>query len=652
MQARELIHLPREYVWNSIQGKTDIEFEDGVTKSIGHKKLIFNRYVWELYFIYPETPITSEIEVGTILEGGLYTSDTHMKMLEKLFNYIVEHNGLVSYSQKEPLLKKIYQIVNDIYNEIIQRVSHSVMTMDAVDFVEVLKNPEIQEIKNNIQPKPEYIDNAYRLMKKKIKELPPTNKFVLAYRSKAINENQANQSIGPRGFVSDLDRHVFRYPVLTGYIEGLNTLYDIMVDSRTAAKSLSAQDNDIRTSEYSSRKIQLLNVCVENILPVDCGSTDYRPFFIESDKVLGLLEGTYYKENDDSPLRYIRGNETHLINTQIKIRTPFGCMIPNRHHICKTCAGEIFTNIKLESNMGYTTSSWLLSKASQSILSTKHLTSSVSETSVKLDGLAAKYFIVKNSHFYLNPSLDTSQLKIVLSTTTLPKLVDALNVTHTNIAVDKLGELEEIRFITTRNNKPFIDRVFVGYRDRSCNITKNLVDYIKRYGPERVERGDYIISLDKFNKNQPILVSPLKETNMVSFVRRITSIIETIDKDSPGYSKRTLGEDPYEKLLRLFNVVTEKITCPFSILGVIVYSTTAYNIEEGNFRLGRYSPFMRSASAEQLHTSRSASQFLVYQQQIGEIIGKPDVVFSSKFRQRHPLDVLFTPKEVIRDFEP
>ena len=124
-------------------------------------------------------------------------------------------------------------------------------------------------------------------------------------------------------------------------------------------------------------------------------------------------------------------------------------------------------------------------------------------------------------------------------------------------------------------------KINIAYKDRNCVITKAFLDYIKTIEIESDPRGNFVISLDRFNKELPIFNNPLKETNIINFVNRVAGIVET-NKD-----KIT---DPYEKLELLMHTVHEKFKCNLTVLQVIIYATTAFNPMGGNFRLGRNSP--------------------------------------------------------------
>jgi hypothetical protein len=636
--ARNILIIPRNEVWNLPDIPYTLVFEDGIESEVNKKHIIFNRYCWDMFALYPQTPITHTCNIVHILNGEFYNADTHIKLLETIFKHICEYNNLHAYVYKEPLLKLTYQIVNNIYNEIVQRVSSSVFTIDAVDFIEVIKSPEIVEIHKNIKPVPESVDRAYKLIKQTLNGSDSKNRFVKAYKSKAINENQANQCIGPRGFVTDLDRTVFKQPILNGFIKGMGNLYEIIAESRTAAKSLNANDTHIKTSEYASRRVQLLTMSVTNIVNGDCGSTEYMDMFI-TQQILDNIRGKYYLK-DDGTLDYIRGNETHLHNSIIKLRTTLGCRHPIAEQVCTTCLGKVSENFKENSNLGYIMTSYLMEKSTQSILSTKHLTHSVKKSAIRLEGNANKYFYSNDeNNIFFNKDLNLTGLVMILPNSKLNKLVDVLNIQHTNIALNKIGELEEIIIKDTKPKTPTSETIDISYRDRTSIITKALLEYIKSVKLESDARGNFVIPLDKFNKELPIFNNPLKEGNIISFVNKITSIIET-NKDKV--------DNPYEKLNILFMHIIDQFKCNLSILEIMIYATTTYNAYNNNYRLGRNSEHPHCENKTILFRNRSLSQLLIFEESAKEIVTNAPVMFSNVNRSPHPCDVLFVSGDIVK----
>lgn len=637
--ARELFNISRFDIWNIQDINYNVLFEDNKLVELNKKQIIFNRYCWDLFSLYPNTPITTNCDIKTIIGSSYYNSDTHIKMLESVFKHICESNNLQFYYQKEPLLKLVFQIVNNIFNEIVNRVSDCVSTIDATDFVNIIREPTISNIHKNIKPYPESVERAYKEIKNYINTDGNKNRFVSAYRSKAINENQANQCIGPRGFVTDLDRTVFRQPIVNGFIRGMGNLYELITESRTAAKSLNANDTHIKTSEYASRRIQLLTMSVTGVEPGDCGSKDYFPMLI-TEPMLENMKGKYYLNEESNTLDWIRGNEKHLVGKTISIRTALGCHSKNPYKICTTCLGKISENFKENSNLGYTMTSFLMEKLTQAILSTKHLTHSVKKSLIHLEASAQKYFYNdEENNIYFNPDLDLTGLYLILPNSKMSKLVDVLNLPHTNISLTKVGELELIGIKDTKHKTPIQESVNISYKDRMSIITKPFLEYIKSIKLESDSRGNFVIPLNTFNKELPIFSNPLKETNIISFVNKIASMIET-NKDKVS--------DPYEKLYTIFTTVIEQFKCNISVIEVIVYATTTYNAFNGNYRLGRMSMHPRSENKTLLFRNRSVSQLLCFEEQSKELLNSPVVMFSNINRSSHPMDVLFTPQDIVK----
>lgn len=636
--AKDILLIDRVNIWNLPDKKYTVVYSDGVEIVNSYKEIIFDRYCWELFLLYPNTPINSTCCLSNILKSTGYNAETHIKLIEICFKHICEYNNINTYTSKEPLLIRTYQIVNLIYNEIINRISAYVTTIDATDFVNIIKSDEIMEAHNNLRPNPESVDRCYKAIKTSLMNNTSTNRFAQAYRSKAVNENQANQCLGPRGFVTDLDRTVFKQPITSGFIRGLNTLYDIMVESRTAAKSINANDTHIKTSEYISRRLQLLSMSVEHVVNGDCGSTEYMDMFITK-SVLDNLNGKYYLDSDTNTLNYIKGDETHLLDKIVKLRTTLGCKHSNPHEVCTTCLGKISENFKENSNLGYIMTAFLMEKSTQSILSTKHLTHSVRKSNIKLEGLADKYFVTDDdNNLYFKDNVKLKGMVLILPNSKLSKLVDVLNLNHTNIALNKIGELEEIILRDMNTKVPVSENVNIAYNDRLCIITKSLLEYIKSVKVESDARGNFVIPLDNFNKQNPVFNNPLKEANIISFVNKIARTIE-VNKDKT--------DNPYDKLNTLFMHVIDKFKCNISVLEILVYATTTYNKPNNNYKLGRNAVIPYCDSKTNLFKHRSMSQLLVFEEQTKELINDASVAFSNINRQNHPMDVLFTPQSIV-----
>lgn len=637
LSARDMMTIPRTDIWGFTDKSYMVEYDDGVVVKTRQRELVFDRYVWELFSLCPGVPIYHTHSIHHFIKDAPYNADTHIRILEAVFKHIVSYLKIKRYSDKEPYLRKIYDIVDYIQNEILANAASSFFTINAKDFVAVVKHPDIMAISDNLQPTPEGIDRAYRGIKNFVTTTDTDNRFVRAYRAKAINENQANQCIGPRGLVSDLDRTVYRKPITSGFIKGMSSLYEMMVESCTAAKSLNATGSHIQTSEYTSRRIQLLSMVVDKIVFGDCGSTEYMRIVVTPQN-LECLRGKYYLQHDET-LGVITGEETDLYDKIIQIRTTLGCKHKDATKVCTTCLGEMSGNFEETSNLGYTVTAYLMEKMTQAILSTKHLTHSVRKSFIKLEGLANKYFHSnENGDLMFHSDLDLTGMQLILPNAKVGKLVDVLNLAHTNIGLSKIGELEDVTIRDIRPKNPVSEKLHVSYKDRPSLLTRYLLEYIKSCELGSDPRGNFVIPLDKIDKSQPIFNNPLKETNIISYVNRISSIIE-LNKD-----KIT---DPYQKLDLLFNATLEKFKCNLFVLEVLVYATTAFNPMNGNYTLGRNSPVSQTENKYTIFQNRDFSALGAYEEQMVAIKENPTSVFSPLHKQKHPMAVFFTPQNIV-----
>lgn len=638
--AREILNRSHnEIFYNFNNSNYLIVYDNNEEDETKLKELILNRYLWDMFLLFPNTPIIKEMSVKTITRDSYYNSSVHVKLLEKIFKYICEYNNLYTYEQKEPLARLVLQIVNFIQNDLLHKIMNYIPTVDATDFINIIDKPEIKKVHENLKPTQDGVEYAYKEIKRILTQSKDIdNRFIHAYKSKAVDENQSNQCIGPRGFISDLDRSVYKQPVLSGFIKGLDTLFEIIAESRTAAKSLNANDNHIKTSEYTSRRLQLLSMPVISVEPTDCGSTEYFEILINEDS-LPNLKGKYYLDEDNT-LKYLTGNEKHLYNKIVKLRTVLGCKLEQNNKVCSVCLGEISNNFRKNSNLGYTFVSYLMEKSTQSILSTKHLTHSVKKTIPQLEGSALKYFYIdENNYIYFNKDIDLKDIKIVLYSSQVNKLTDALTISSKNISLSKIGEITDIAILNYKSKHIVTDVVDLSYKERNCIITNDFFNFIKNSTIETDSRGNFIIPLDNYDKSQPVFYNPLKEKDIITFVHKLARIIESnLDKVT----------NPYEKLDLLFNHVVKQFNCNLSILEVIIYATTAYNAYNLNYKLGRNSPRMLTYKESNIFANRNLAALLVFENQIKAFFNNGFNLFeNSSIRQSHPFDILFTPNEIL-----
>lgn len=638
LSAKAILAMSLADVWNLPEDYYTVVYDDGEQHVRKKRYIIFDRYVWELYMLYPGTPIVSTCSAASVVGTGYFNADTHRLTIERVFKYIAAYNRLVTYAMKESLLKRIYEVIDLIGNEIVMNASPYVFTTHATDFVEVTNHPDIKAISENMQPTPEGVENAYRQIRLFVNSGKCNkNNFIKAYRAKTTNENQNNQCIGPRGFGTDLDRTVFRRPVLSGFIRGMSSLYELMVESCTAAKSLNATGSHIEQSEYTSRRIQLLSMVVTGVVDGDCGTNRTMPIMV-TEQNADALKGKYYVHQDGG-LREFVAEDRSTYSTVLEFRYTLGCRYHDTSKVCGTCLGAISSNFENTANLGYTATSHLMEKITSALLSTKHITHSVRKSSIRLEGMATKYFYSNdNGDLFFRPEMNLKGLNLILPNSKVGKLVDVLNMRTNTVGLAKIGELDTVYIRNMATKPPITETLNISYKDRCSVFTNYLLEYVRGCDLQSDPRGNFIVPLDNIDKRKPIFNNPLKESNIINFVNRIAAIIET-NKDKVT--------DPTQKLAMLFETTLEQFKCNLFVLEILIYATTAFNAANGNYRLGRNSPTPYTEGKGVLFRNRDFAALASFEDQVTELKTHPTTAFGCRNKQENPMAVFFTPKEVV-----
>lgn len=637
LSCRELLALSREEVYALPDGLYKVSYEDGVVNLIPKVFLEFDRTFWDLYSLFPNTPLISDGTIyGVIGDSGYYNGGTIIKCIDTIYRHICEFNNLRRYSTKEELSRMVYITFNNFFNEFILNASESQATVDITDFVNFIELPEMQEIKEQYDNSPASINNAYKLIKKIVSEGKYDSNLIDSSRCDSARWGSFIQTVGPRGIVTDLDRSVYPIALNEGFVYGLHSLYEIAAESRTAAKALNAAGNSIRKSEYASRRFQLLTMSVERAIFGDCGSRNYMEVVMD-ERYLKAFIGKWYVIEEGDVLKDIKGNETHLYGKLIKVRNTFGCELPNRHHVCTTCLGRVSENIKENTNLGIKCSQYFMKDVTQGILSLKHNVKSVDGGSLLFDKDTSKVFRSNRfNEIFIRENENLKECSLVLDGQKLYKLGDVLSVESEDIPMVSIGSMTGVGLVDKEGK--VIGEYSIAEDDMPAHITRDLLNYLKDSDFEVDTRSNYIIPLEKWDPEVAMFKVELKEEDVNAYIAKMEKTVEgTIEKHLPFK----------EHFFRLVDLILERTSCNVMILEVLCYATSAFNLAEGDLRLGRGSPNLDYAKRNDIFMSRSISQFLIFEKQMQMIRSKPHVVLSLNFRQRHPLDVYIMPKETV-----
>jgi hypothetical protein len=321
------------------------------------------------------------------------------------------------------------------------------------------------------------------------------NSLVKAVRSKMVNSNQVAQCVAVRGFLTEVDGTILPTPILSNYTRGLNSLYDLVAESRSAAKSYYFSESPLQDSEYFARRLQILCMTVEKIHYEDCGSTDYvnwlvnPPTFDDNGKMvypgdLKFMLGKYYLNESTGKLDVITHDDSSFYGKVIKMRSSLTCKHHDKHGVCEVCFGKLAKNVSRFANIGHLSCATMTQQTSQSVLSTKHLDASSVSANIVLNSVSTNYFILNQSKnsYILKPSLAKKTVKIVINRDEAPGLTDILAVESVdNINPIRISSLTSIEISVEDEKGIDGDILYVNQENRKAVFTIDFLKYLKNF---------------------------------------------------------------------------------------------------------------------------------------------------------------------------
>jgi hypothetical protein len=572
--ARDLLQFSTNELWEMLTGTFSLKFDDGVIET-NDKQTLFSSYGWDFHRENPDTPMLMKHHVKSVIGNKRLTSDTHLKLLGSVmwsvYDTYVKKIPLINikdyqkneYKLRDHLAEKVYRITNVIYNDLIYRLEEYVVSLSILDFHEVLNHPRIKEANANIQtifddiPNEHLadhcklnrsqiqsaIDNTHNVIKEVLLDSSSfhNNSIANSAQAKLVNMGQALQCVGPRGFLTDVDSNIFPVPILRGFGQGIRLFRDLLIESRSAAKSLGFSKTPLQQAEYFSRRLQLMTQILKNLHMGDCGSESYLMWYVKDDIYSSALEnedndglenvgkpvlktkgdlpqlaGKIYMD-DDGALKTIKATDTFLIGRTLKLRSPLHCAHPDPAGICSTCFGELSLSVPEDSNLGQMCSTTLASKSSQNVMSVKHYDGSSVVESITLGSEAARYLkVAKDGNSYmLSDQLKGKPCKLIISQN------DALNINDINAApsveelnITRVSEIKQIGLSISLNGSNVIIPIDVNVGRRLASMTYAMLKYIKMVGWKVNDDDNFEIDLKDWDITKPMLTLPLKHINM------------------------------------------------------------------------------------------------------------------------------------------
>jgi hypothetical protein len=663
INVRKIFSLSIDKV-TKLKHNINIEFDDGeVIENCSYKAIIVYRCIMDIVNKIPNIKLNSNTYIDNYLNLGYFNYDTYTKMYsDVLLQYVNDVVKLTNDTTLIPaLLREMYVAMNNISVHIVE-LGDYVIGIEILDVFSIQFRDSLLKSMTvvNDSPTQSNIEKTYNELDNILVELDKTNIIKLIYLSKMVNDNQLRQLFGSRGYITEIDSSIFTTPMSNSFALGEKNIYDMAIESRSSAKAYHLSHRAIQNTEYTARGLQLVTMAVERIWYGDCGNTDYTDFYVKEKSNtykgdLPELLGKYYFNEETQKEEVITPLHTHLSGTTIKLRMVDNCKYPDKKKVCSRCFGDLSYSILEHQNLGHISSTNPTKDTTQSLLSTKHLTKSASTSAIVLNKTLEQFFIVKfKDKLFLQRRFNgrkTKGLKLHIPQNQVRSFEEILKMGNImNINLDKVSWLYDLVMEEYYNTVKEKDEMFypleIKISSRIGIFTNYFWSYLFKYGYTVDEMDNYVIDLDKWDYAKPIIMYEKKEFDFAALGQQFSSLIKT----RKYYKSNNIYKAEYTPNVlveKLFNLLNSKLSTNIALLEVLVYSFTGKDINNYNYDLSRNSPNRELIGIKNAIDNRSIGASFGWNKLETKIFD-PSLLIDQN-RPDHPLDVIFTPNEVIND---
>ena len=657
IKASDIVNRSIDDIWylSDISGLITLQMDDGAVEATG-RSILYSWFFWRFHREIEGLQLLKVHHVGL----QKMTATTHPRFMEKVLWSVYD-------MLKEPDLFQLkaicYEITNDLYNHLNVKLEEYVTSTSLIDYIEFIGDPVIKEIVSNTPPNEDDIEKAKVKIIEYLKrpDIYKNNALKKECESGVTSWGRVLQAIAFRSFATDTDHYFFTVPIMVGFVHGLTTLHDSLIESASSTKALIANSSQISRTENFNKRMQLMAQIITGFADeYDCGSEVFNTMRITKDPTnFTSFLGKYYLK-DDGTLGVITKNDRHLIGSRVKIRSVMNCKHRHKGKICKVCFGDLHYNVPQGCNLGFWCSIALCSIISQLVMSTKHFDGDALVYLIYHDENVRRTFDInaKNS-MTLKKELVEKNGRLVISIPPMYigkkdqlmfledlELIDTVDShvvrSKSNIRTFSLS-IEDSDGMPMYLSNPMI----IGGSKEGAYLSKEMLYHIKRYGWSINEKGHYVIDMTGFDLSKPIITLPQKHMNMLEFQSIVSRYIESMGNDVHKELERLTDFNkesrPIERALtRFMEIVDEKITMNIAHLELYILIFMARNPSVGDYRTPKYGEDFEFIKGSMVFKRRSMGAIMPYQDQYEWLVTVNSYFGHNKMGS--PYDGLFMPE--------
>lgn len=620
--ARELIRLPIDAFKQlpDIDGFW-IEFDNSDSAGLVYsttREMLYTRFIWELYAMFPVVVMKAEHHIAFDDE---FVPDKPDRLMNAIFWDCYDLSRAQGHDlDKTVITQRMYEIADMLF-ELYRELPEEVLSVNIMDYIDVMNDEDIHQALVNIHEKERVtssdISRVYKAINTTIekKEEIQDNALVIAHRSRSIKPAQFNKCIGPNGFITDVDSHMFRHPVTDSFVSRLTKIEDILMESRTAAMSIFYQSKAMQDSEYLTRQLQLQGEYIWRVHPgTDCGSKTYIPLFVPEGKKPTDLAGKYYLDPADGVEKLIPVDDRNIRGTIIQIRSAATCQLGDRYGICARCYGQLTDSLMPGDNVGHIAATVLQKKQTQNILSNKHLVGSASVEPYIFRGEDMEWLenAKDSSKFLLSNRLKglNGKLEIIFREKEASKIQEIFFLDDIDtLSPMRLSSLTSVRFTISRNDTIVRHyEIATSTESRKAFFTAEFLNYIRENKAKIDSDGNYIVDLSNWNFKDPIMDMPMVQYSTPAHMQETKRVLT-----SSGEGTLSACRNPAEAINKLWHLVRARLDVNVAHIELLVVAAMCEDPKNNDYRIPRDKTKGKLANYSDIMARRDSAQAMAYE---------------------------------------
>lgn len=649
IKAMDLLMYTEEEVLALPPGHVSVKFKDGVLRTT-RNRTVLTWYLWGVvrkfqglvlfkrHFLKP-----GRCCAGFELDNGNEVFYDAYEAYIALGDY---DDDKIFWEMSEAQCQNITAIYEFVTNELGDYVS----PLDYTDVDTIRRDKFILECKAKYKAGDANIEttheNIIKYITSDVKSMR-LNEIARQARAGILSINQLKQLIGPRGMVTAPDTRIFKTPIHKGYFDNLNTSYDILTELRGASIALYANDAPLQSSEYTARLVQLLVSVLTGIDGDDCETPHFVPWLVNKTD-MPSLNGKFHMVNGKAvPITL---EDTNLIGKEIKLRSITMCINDNPARPCKTCVGALSRIVPSKSNIGHMFVAIVLAIISQSLLSAKHLVSSIETLLLGIDSQASRWIDQdKNNKTHIRLVRKTTVNSFILRVIKdeVPGLASLLNSTTSSSANPvRISALTRVEIIPLDKQGKMTDDV--GYISTEVQKGKSC---LSPYVLKAIHEGNYVVDgehiditiTDAYRKI--IFITPRCNENLIAYLRTFLYFIEGSAKTKKEDRNKTRNRiidytTPGEAIRGLMDILDVKMKVNVLQAEIIIRALMTTDPDNMDFNLPKGGEEFKFSKFNEIVSNRSITSLFAYQGQRKSLL-TPGVYLKGIERPDIPLDALF-----------